>query len=122
MSLSALETDIIRPLGDPRVHFVLNCMTISCPRLPRTPFTADALDRQRDAAAGEFTNDPRHVRATNPVAPSAIFDCFTSDFLTRALSLIAYVNLYRAQPIPIADRFIFFDHDWTINDQSRLAR
>ena len=122
MSLSALETDIIRPLGDPRVHFALNCMTTSCPRLPRTPFTADALDRKLDAAAREFTNDPRHVRATNPVALSTIFDFYTKDFLTRAPCLIAYVNLYRAQPIPITDRFVFSDYDWTINDQSHLAR
>jgi hypothetical protein len=33
MSLYALENDIIRPLGEPRVHFALNCMAVSCPRL-----------------------------------------------------------------------------------------
>lgn len=122
MSLSALETDIIRPLGDPRVHFALNCMTVSCPRLPRTPFTADALDRRLDGASREFINDARHVRATTPVALSAIFDFYTTDFLMKAPSLIAYVNHYRAQPIPLTDRFVFSEYDWTINDQSRLTR
>ena len=41
MTLYALENDIIRPLGDERVHFALNCMAVSCPRLPRTPFRAE---------------------------------------------------------------------------------
>lgn len=39
LSLRALENDVIRPLGDPRVHFALNCMVRSCPRLPRRPLS-----------------------------------------------------------------------------------
>ena len=39
MSLYTLENDVIRPLGDERVHFALNCMVVSCPRLPRVAFT-----------------------------------------------------------------------------------
>src|SRR5262245_34601667 len=34
MSLSVYENEVIRPLGEPRVHFALNCMARSCPRLP----------------------------------------------------------------------------------------
>lgn len=44
VSLYSFENDVIRPLGEERVHFALNCMVVSCPRLPRTAFTADQLD------------------------------------------------------------------------------
>src|SRR3989442_5978874 len=43
MSLYTLENDVIRPLGDERVHFALNCMSVSCPRLPREPFRPEHL-------------------------------------------------------------------------------
>ena len=43
ISLYKLENDVIRPLGEERVHFALNCMVVSCPRLPRAAFSAAAL-------------------------------------------------------------------------------
>src|SRR6266540_3600770 len=33
ISLSKFENDVIRPLGDERMHFALNCMVVGCPRL-----------------------------------------------------------------------------------------
>src|SRR5262252_10094394 len=57
ISLYKLENDVIRPLGEERIHFALNCMVVSCPRLPRTAFSAAALDRQLDSAARAFVGD-----------------------------------------------------------------
>jgi len=68
---------VIRPSGDPRVHFALNCMVVSCPRLPRTAFTAAALDRELDRAARSFIAENRNVRLdpqNRLVYLSAIFD------------------------------------------------
>ena len=48
MSLYSLENRIIRPMGDERVHFALNCMSVGCPRLPRKPFAAARLEEQLD--------------------------------------------------------------------------
>ncbi|MGE0652398.1 MAG: DUF547 domain-containing protein, partial [Alphaproteobacteria bacterium] len=62
MSLYGLENDVIRPLGEERVHFALNCMVVGCPRLPRRAFRAAALDRQLEQAAQEFVNEARNVR------------------------------------------------------------
>jgi hypothetical protein len=62
MSLSSYENAVIRPLGEPRVHFALNCLARSCPRLPQEAFDADALEAQLESAAREFLNDPRNVR------------------------------------------------------------
>jgi hypothetical protein len=40
ISLYDFENKVIRPLGEERVHFALNCMVVSCPRLPRRAFAA----------------------------------------------------------------------------------
>ncbi len=118
ISLFNLENDVIRPIGDARVHFALNCMSVSCPRLPRTPFTAEELDRQLDDAARLFFSEPRNVRLDGDVVDfSAILHFYRADYLAHAPSLIGYANLWRTSPIPATERVRFFDYDWTINRQ-----
>ena len=122
ISLYDYENDIIRPIGDPRVHFALNCMAASCPRLPRSPFTAAGIEAELESASREFFNDPRHValdETANSVRVSAILDFYPEDFLAKAPSLRAYVNRYRSIPLPDSASFGFLDYDWTIN---RLGR
>ena len=124
-SLYNFENDVIRPIGDPRVHFALNCMVVSCPRLPRTAFTAAALDRELDRAARSFIVENRNVRLdpqNRLVYLSAIFDFYTKDFLAQSPSLIAYINRYRGEPVPLDYRVEFFEYDWTINAQTGRAR
>lgn len=119
LSLYALENDVIRPLGEPRIHFALNCMVRSCPRLPRVPFEAATLDAQLDAAAREFANDPRHVELdpdAREVRLSAILDWYEEDFLEVAPSLVAYLDRYRDEPIPADWDVTFLAYDWSLND------
>ncbi len=118
ISLYKFENDVIRPLGDERVHFALNCMVVSCPRLPRVAFSAAALDRQLDSAAREFIGDTRNVwvdRAKREVWLSAIFEFYTQDFLAHAPDLVAYVNRYRAAQIPADFKVRFLGYHWTVN-------
>ena len=122
MSLSTYENDVIRPLGEPRVHFALNCMVRSCPRLPQVAFSADELEAQLEAAAREFVNDPRNVRvdaAAHEVWLSSIFDFYTKDFAAdgKRDGLIAYVNRYRDERIDPGLAVKFIPYDWTLNRQ-----
>ena len=122
VSLYSLENDVIRPMGDPRVHFALNCMSVSCPKLPQTAYTAEGLGRELDAAARAFMSEDRNVhvdRNRREVTLSAIFGFYTKDFLAKAPSLITYVNRYRAEPVQMDYKVVFADYDWTINAQSR---
>lgn len=116
-SLHAYESRI-RAIGDPRVHFALNCMSVSCPQLPRKPFRAEDVERQLDSAARSFVDDPRYVEvdaAARRVRLSAIFKFYTKDFLVAADSLISYINTLRREPIPADYEVEFLPYDWTIN-------
>lgn len=122
IALYDYENDVIRPLGEERVHFALNCMAVSCPILPQTPFTAARLDEGLDAAARQFFAEPRNVQvdpARRVVRLSSILNFYPEDFLRRAPSLIAYANRYRAEPIPADYKVEFIPYDWTINAQPR---
>ena len=116
MSLYYLENELIRAEGDPRIHFALNCMSASCPRLPQVPWRVETLDEQLDAATREFVNDRRHVRVDHGaqiVWLSAIFDFYDDDFGP----LRDYVDRYRDTPLPASYRLKFMPYDWSLNSQ-----
>ncbi|GJL77907.1 MAG: DUF547 domain-containing protein [Nitrospinaceae bacterium] len=120
LSLLNYENDVIRPLGDPRIHFALNCMVRACPRLPQTPFRAETLDADLDRLTREFVNDSRHVQvlpAAGLVRLSEIFRFYKKDFVNpkRASSLIAYINKYRDAPVKKKLKVEFIAYDWTVN-------
>jgi hypothetical protein len=120
LSLYAYENEVIRPLGEERVHFALNCMAVSCPRLPRAPFNGGTLEAELEGEARRFLNEPRNVRvddADKVVTLSAILDFYSKDFLAKMPSLIAYVNRYRNTPVPADYRVEFLPYDWTVNAQ-----
>lgn len=125
VSLGHIEHKILRPLGDPRVHFALNCASIGCPKLPLEPFYPERLDEQLDEAAKDFINNSDKVRLdrdTNTLYYSAIFDWFKEDFLKVAPDILSYIRKYLNEE----DKAYFDNHtvemkvlkyDWGLNDQ-----
>ena len=126
MSLYSFENDLIRKLGDERVHFALNCMAVSCPRLPKTPFTGDALEKELNMASKEFFSKDWNLKINNNervIHVSKILDFFTEDFTPlHASSLGSYINKWIDNPNPDYDNYKvkFFDYDWTVNNSNRL--
>jgi len=124
LSLYALENDVIRPMKEERVHFALNCMVVSCPRLPRTPFTTDNLDRELAAAAQLFFSEKRNLTISNDareVKVSEILKFYREDFLHTSPDLTAYINRHLAEKIPQGYKVDFIDYDWTINDSRKVS-
>ncbi len=118
MSLYALENDIIRKEGDPRVHVALNCMSVGCPRLPREPFMGNTLNSQLEREAKLFFNEERNVKIVpqeKTVYLSQILDFFTDDFLAKKPTLIEYVNQYSQKKIPLDYKVKFTPYNWTVN-------
>ena len=118
-SLYALENRKIRPYGEPRIHFALNCMVRGCPTLPTTPFTGEDLEQQLHAAAVKFCNHKQHVQVLHPerkVYLSKIFKWYRKDFLRESDSLISYVNKYRQAQIPDDYAVDFLPYNWSLNE------
>lgn len=120
ISLYDYENRVIRALGDARVHFALNCMSVGCPRLPREPFLPATVQAQLDRETRNFFGESRNVRVDEQagvVRLSEILRFYSADFLAAAPSLPAYVNRYAPRAVPESLEVAFFDHDWTINRQ-----
>jgi hypothetical protein len=120
ISLYDYENKVIRAMGDSRIHVALNCMSVSCPRLPKDVFLAETLDAQLDRESIRFFSESRNVRVDTSVRTltlSEILKFYTSDFLADAKSLGAYVNKYRNDKVPEDFAIEFTPYDWTINRQ-----
>jgi len=81
-SLNNIEHDILRAkYKDPRIHFAVNCASISCPLLLDKAFTAENLDSAMNQQATRFINDnKRNKISSNSAQLSKIFEWFKSDF------------------------------------------
>jgi hypothetical protein len=134
-SLYAVENDKIRATyQDPRIHFVLNCASASCPVLrPELP-TGDELEQLLQDSTIDFVSDPNNVRVDHEhkqIVISTIFKWFRSDFVNdlrrRGLPADNGVLDYIAGVAPeslqadlkaATDYDIeYADYDWAINTQ-----
>lgn len=122
LSLDKIENQIIRVQWDePRIHYGLNCASLSCPNLAATPFNGAELDAQLNAAARAYINHPRGVAGVrgSRLVVSEIYQWFASDFGGDDASLIAHLRQYASAPL--ADqltpdlRVSTQPYDWTLN-------
>lgn len=128
MSLYSFENDVIRPftrrIGEPRVHFALNCSARACPVLPRVPFSGPQLGEQLERETRAFFAQERNFRiddATRTVWLSELLNFYPEDFVPEhAPSLVAYANRYAPLAAPLDYLLRFTPYDWTVaNSRAR---
>ena len=117
MSLDEVEHGILRKeFDEPRIHFAINCASISCPPLLNEAFVAEKLEAQLTKVSIAFINDPvRNKLGTQSVQLSSIFSWFTSDF-TKKGTLIEFLNKYSKVKISPNAKISFLDYNWNLNE------
>ena len=119
-SLDAIEKDVLRGLGDPRIHFALNCGAVSCPALSAEPWAGPDVDARLDAAVRRALADPAHLRidpATRTVSVSRLFEWYAED-LGPPLAWIDRYGPAEGRPASWEGwRVAFLDWDWSLNGE-----
>lgn len=117
MNLDQVEHSILRKKFDePRIHFAVNCASMSCPPLRNEAFMAQVLDQQLNEQATNFINDPEQNRITTEGADvSKIFSWFRRDF-TQNGTLVDFLNQYSKSKIARGGDIDYLDYDWKLND------
>ncbi len=124
LSLHAVENEILRKRFDePRIHFALNCASMSCPVLLGEAFTADRLAQQLDRQTRLFLRDQsknRYNAASNTLYLSKIFDWYKEDFGSSVQSMTAFVAKYltgdnKKAVTRDAPKVEFLAYDWALN-------
>ena len=118
-SLHEIEHEILRPMGEPRIHFAIVCASVSCPDLRAEPYDVASLNRQLDAQVSAFLARPHKglLLQHGRIRLSKIFDWFEDDFQAHG-GVLNFVLQYRPD-IPEGTRLAsYLDYDWSLNSTS----
>lgn len=118
LSLNDIEHTILRKMNEPRIHFAINCASVSCPKLYNKAFTANNLDAQLDKVTREFINSPENNISENELELSKIFKWYKKDYLFNGIrSLAHFVSQYTDVTINPNARVRFLDYNWDLNEK-----
>ncbi len=124
LNLWGLEHKLLIPLGEPRVHFAINCASWSCPKLQNSVYLPEGLDDRLEQAARQFVNDPqrnRFDRERKVAHLSMIFKWYDDEFEGAAGSVLKYVARY-VNDAALAQDLVqggytveYLPYDWSLN-------
>ena len=116
LSLNNIEHDILRKMGDPRIHFGIVCASVSCPKLQNEAFNTQNTNRLLNKASKEFLADSTKNELTTDAAElSKIFKWFAKDFKQEG-SLIDFLNKFADIRIASNATISFKDYNWGLNE------
>ncbi len=127
-SLNHIEHQILRKMGDPRIHFAIVCASIGCPPLLNGAYTAENLDAQLTFNTKRFFADPTKFAATpqGELKISKILSWIADDFgpnqATQLRTIAPYLPTEAAQSLANSGpaRVSYLSYDWGLNDQATL--
>lgn len=138
VTLDDIEHGILRPtFKDARIHFAVNCASISCPPLAAQPYRPETLDAQLDAAARAYLGSREGLRVEGEtLLVSSIFKWYGEDFVagyspiapdggtaTERAILGVVIKYGPADAAQLARtgraRIRFQDYNWSLNDVER---
>ena len=121
LTLDNIEHDILRPVFlDPRVHFVINCASISCPPLSSEPYQGKRLQQQLEDATLAFINDKdKNYFKENTLYVSSIFKWFKGDFDHDVVGFFRQYARGDLKKVLAARgntlKVEYLDYDWRLN-------
>ena len=114
-SLDEVEHEILRKMGEPRIHFAIVCASVSCPDLRTEAFRANKLEAQLEQQSKSFLSNPMKGLQVDgrQVEVSKIFKWFEDDFEDHG-GIVAFIKRYVDLPED-ADVRPTIDYNWSVN-------
>tara|TARA_B100000780_G_scaffold43210_1_gene26798 strand:- start:775 stop:1470 length:696 start_codon:yes stop_codon:yes gene_type:complete len=111
-SLDEIEHNILRKMNDPRIHFAINCASISCPKLLNKAYMPHKVEKQLDQASKRFLKSSNEIDK-NEIKISKIFLWFKKDF-GNTKNLLNFIEKYSS--IKLANPKIkYLEYNWKLN-------
>ncbi len=126
ITLQKIENEKLREaFREPRIHFAINCASMSCPKLLTEAYRAEKLEQQLETQAISFINNKSKNyldREKKIFYLSSIFKWYEGDFVKNNEKIEAYIARYLN---PEDAEFIrnnkvtvkYLDYDWGLNEQ-----
>jgi hypothetical protein len=127
LSLGQIENEVLRKMGEPRIHFAIVCGAQGCPRLLNEGYDAANLETQLTEHARVFFADPTkfdYDPFRDQIRLSPIIDWYAGDFGTSQAERLRAIQPYlpddaaRRLTTKGAANVIYQDYDWRLNDRA----
>ena len=120
LTLNELEKTKIRdPFSEPRIHFLVNCASASCPVLVGEAITAANLETLLARQATEYVTRTTLFKGKKGIEISSIFDWYKDDFGgTEGVRTFIAAHVAPEQRELVANpatKIGFFNYDWKTN-------
>lgn len=121
LTLNNIEHGILRPFfNDKRIHYAVNCASMSCPNLSASAYTANNTDALLEQGAKQYVNHDRGVNfEEGELIISSIYHWYKEDFGGNDKSLIKHFIHYAepalAKQLSTYQGDIEHDYDWALN-------
>lgn len=124
LTLAEIEHEILRKMGEPRIHMAIVCASVSCPDLRKEVYKAEKLDAQLNDQVKRFLENRGkglHIeRVEGEVWVSKIFKWFKKDFDPSggvAAFIAIHVSAKDATYLKGKNFKIFYmNYDWNLNN------
>ena len=116
ISLDTLEKKtLLRDFPDARIHFAVNCASVSCPPLRAEAYTGKKLEEQLNAQSKLFANSKHAVQVSGNTAKySELFNWYQKDFKTS--NPATYLNKFRTNKLSTGLKKSWIKYDWNLNE------
>jgi Protein of unknown function, DUF547 len=112
-SLNDIENNVLRPMGDARIHFAINCAAKSCPPIHNVAFTAANLNSVLESRTKRFINDTKaNSLKDSELKISKIFDWYGKDFD----KIPEFINRFAITKVKTDAKIGFMEYDWSLNE------
>ncbi len=117
-TLNEIENKILRrQFEDSRIHFAINCASISCPKLNNKAFTMFNVEKELTRLTKEFFKS-KNVELTEKSAKiSKIFEWYKDDFVSETGSIISYIEKYSGMKFHPKVKVSYMEYNWGLNKQ-----
>jgi len=127
-SLNGIEHEILRMMGEPRIHFAIVCASLSCPRLLAEAYTGARVSTQLEENTRAFFANPTNFSidvTSKTVHLSSLLKWYSEDFgrtereklefVARFLSTEQARTFLRRDDLAVD----YLGYDWQINDRPK---
>lgn len=123
-TLNEIEHDILRKMGEPRIHVAIVCASLSCPDIRPEAYISERLHEQLDDQMKAFLANPQkglQVEESNQrLYLSPIFKWFAGDFEAKGgvrSFLVKYVPERLSAYLKMDTfRLSYLDYNWNLNE------
>jgi hypothetical protein len=111
-SLNEIEKKILIAMGDPRIHFAVNCAAKSCPKLLNKAYTAENLEASLTSNTLAFLSKNEFVVNKDKLIISKIFEWYNDDFG----DVKGWIGKKMGIDVSPKAKIIYKDYNWDLNN------